>query len=115
MLNYDADSVNRASSELIDAELKPQVMIDCSHANSQKEYQRQADVCNDVCRQIIAGDQRIIGIMLESHLVEGRQDVTDIKKLTYGQSITDACINWETTEELLHKLAQAVAKRRSNR
>ena len=112
--NYDAESISMASGQLIDAGLAPHVMVDCSHANSRKEFRRQVEVCKDVSRQITAGDKRIIGIMLESHLVEGRQDVKDVKNLTYGQSITDACINWETTESLLSELAEAVAKRRNS-
>ncbi len=87
-------------------------MVDCSHANTNKDYRRQADVCRDVAGQIRNGDHRIMGVMLESHLVEGRQDVVPGKELTYGQSVTDACINWETTETLLRELAEAVKVRR---
>jgi 3-deoxy-7-phosphoheptulonate synthase len=87
-------------------------MVDCSHANSNKDYRRQADVCRDIAKQIRAGQTRIIGIMMESNLVEGRQDVIPGQKLTYGQSVTDACIAWETTEGLLQELAEAVRQRR---
>jgi 3-deoxy-7-phosphoheptulonate synthase len=87
-------------------------MVDCSHANSNKDYRRQADVCRDVARQLRAGETRITGVMMESNLVEGRQDVIAGQKLTYGQSITDACIAWETTDVLIHELADAVKQRR---
>lgn len=110
--NYDKESINRAAEQLQKSGLRPEVMVDCSHANSNKDYRRQADVCRDVARQISAGEKRIIGVMMESNLVEGRQDVVKGQKLTYGQSITDACIAWETTEELLQELAEAVRQRR---
>ncbi|MCW8829866.1 MAG: 3-deoxy-7-phosphoheptulonate synthase AroG [Gammaproteobacteria bacterium] len=110
--NYDKKSVQRAAEQLEKSGLRPNLMIDCSHANSNKEYLRQVDVCRDVAGQIQAGEQRIMGVMLESHLVEGRQDVDPDKELTYGQSVTDACINWETTEGLLRELAEAVKVRR---
>jgi 3-deoxy-7-phosphoheptulonate synthase len=87
-------------------------MVDCSHANSNKDYRRQVDVCQDVAGQIRNGERRIMGVMLESNLVEGRQDVEPDKELTYGQSVTDACIAWETTEGLLRELAGAVKARR---
>ncbi len=110
--NYDADSVDDAATKLEKNGLVPQLMIDCSHANSNKDYRRQLDVCRDVAKQVRAGEQRIIGVMLESHLKEGRQDVIPDQPLTYGQSITDACICWESTEVLLRELADAVAARR---
>jgi len=110
--NYDATSVEHAAEQLEKNGLKPQLMVDCSHANSNKDYKRQVDVCKDVASQIRKGEQRIIGVMLESHLVEGRQDVIQGQKLTYGQSITDACISWESTETLLKELAEAVQQRR---
>lgn len=110
--NYDAASVRQAAEQLEKNGLVPQLMVDCSHANSNKDYKRQVDVCRDVASQVENGDQRIIGVMLESHLVEGRQDVIPGQKLTYAQSITDACISWETTEGLLRTLAAAVQSRR---
>jgi 3-deoxy-7-phosphoheptulonate synthase len=110
--NYDSDSIDHACEQLEQNELRPQVMVDCSHANSNKDYRRQADVCRDIAKQIRAGQTRIIGIMMESNLVEGRQDVIPGQKLTYGQSVTDACIAWETTEGLLQELAEAVRQRR---
>lgn len=110
--NYDTAHVNDAAAALEKANLRPSVMIDFSHANSSKQYQRQLDVGADVAQQIAAGDHRINGVMIESHLVAGRQDVIPDQELTFGQSITDACINWESSEPLLHQLADAVRQRR---
>ena len=110
--NYDKDSINNAAEQLQQNGLHPSVMVDCSHANSNKDYRRQVDVCRDVAKQISSGEKRIFGVMMESNLVEGRQDVVKGQELTYGQSITDACIAWETSEVLLQELAQAVKQRR---
>ncbi|MBM4181220.1 MAG: 3-deoxy-7-phosphoheptulonate synthase AroG [Betaproteobacteria bacterium] len=110
--NFDATSVNAACGELAAAGLRQQVMIDFSHANSSKQYQRQIDVGADVAGQIARGDRRIMGVMIESHLNAGRQDLQPDKPLAYGQSITDACIGWDATEPLLRQLAEAVRARR---
>jgi 3-deoxy-7-phosphoheptulonate synthase len=110
--NYDSKSVRHAAEQLEKSGLRPQVMVDCSHANSNKDYRRQAEVCRDVAAQVAEGETRIFGVMMESNLVEGRQDVVKGQELTYGQSVTDACIAWETTEVLLQELAEAVKKRR---
>lgn len=112
--NYDAASVNDAAGQLENDQQRAKLMIDCSHANSEKDHTRQVSVCRDVASQIAAGDQRIFGIMLESHLVCGRQDADNLDKddLMYGQSITDACMGWEETEGLLRELAAAVKARR---
>ena len=110
--NYDSDSIRQAAEQLQQNGLRPEVMVDCSHANSDKDYRRQPNVCRDIARQLRAGETRIIGVMMESNLVEGRQDVVPGQELTYGQSITDACIAWETTEVLLQELAEAVKQRR---
>jgi len=110
--NYDAQSVARACAELEAAAMKPQVMIDFSHANSQKQPARQVMVGEDVARQISDGEARIIGVMIESHLVAGRQDVVHGKPLVYGQSITDGCLGWPESEQLLSHLAAAVGRRR---
>jgi 3-deoxy-7-phosphoheptulonate synthase len=110
--NYDSASVQQAAEQLQKSGLQPCLMVDCSHANSNKDYRRQLDVCQDVAGQIRNGEKRIMGVMLESNLVEGRQDVVPDKELTYGQSVTDACINWESTETLLRELATAVKVRR---
>jgi len=111
--NYDADSVNEACEKLSAAGLTPQVMIDFSHANSKKIPENQVLVSEDVANQISSGDKRIIGLMIESHLVAGRQDVIDGKAATYGQSITDACIDIDTTEKMIGDLAAAVRSRRN--
>jgi len=110
--NFDAESVGQVCTDLADAGLRPQVMIDLSHANSSKQYQRQIEVGQDVARQIAAGDERIMGVMIESHLTPGRQDLVPGKPLAYGQSITDACIGWDATEPLLREFAAAVQARR---
>ena len=83
-------------------------MVDCSHGNSRKDYRRQAEVAAEVAEQVASGSPYICGVMIESHLVEGRQDLVPGKPLTYGQSITDACISWETTVPILEQLAAAV-------
>ncbi|MDD9821788.1 MAG: 3-deoxy-7-phosphoheptulonate synthase [Gammaproteobacteria bacterium] len=113
--NYDAASVNEACDKLRAAGLTPQVMIDFSHANSRKVPENQVGICGDVAAQIAAGDRRIMGVMIESHLVAGRQDVVDGKAAVYGQSITDACIDIDTTERMLDDLAAAVRARRPGR
>ena len=110
--NYDAASVAAACAELAAAGQPPQVMIDASHSNSRKQHRLQIDVMQDVGRQVVAGDRRIFGIMLESNLVEGRQDLVPGKPLTYGTSITDACIGWDETLGVLDVLAEAVRQRR---
>ncbi|MEQ8288210.1 MAG: 3-deoxy-7-phosphoheptulonate synthase [Gammaproteobacteria bacterium] len=110
--NYDAESVNKVAEELEAAGLPANIMIDLSHANSRKQHQAQIDVGESVASQVEGGDKRIIGVMLESHLVEGRQDVKPGEKLVYGQSITDACLGWDDTTVLLQRLADAASKRR---
>jgi 3-deoxy-7-phosphoheptulonate synthase len=110
--NYDAASVAGACAELAAAGLPPRVMVDFSHANSSKQYQRQIDVGHDVAGQIAAGDGRIFGVMIESHLNPGRQDLVPGAPLAHGVSITDACIGWDDTEPLLRLLADAVRQRR---
>lgn len=109
--NYDAASVDDACALLAKAALPERVMIDCSHANSRKMPKRQSYVCRDICAQITDGDQRIMGVMIESNLVEGNQS-PDSKPLVRGMSVTDACISWENTLPLLEKLAESVRIRR---
>jgi len=111
--NYDAESVDIAAREMEEAGLEPRLMVDCSHANSHKQPERQVDVARDVAGQLSRGDERIIGVMLESHLVGGRQDNKAGTPLVYGQSITDGCLAWDLSEPLLHDLAAAVRERRS--
>jgi 3-deoxy-7-phosphoheptulonate synthase len=110
--NYDAASVEAASAELIRGGLAPRIMIDTSHANSSKKPENQPLVAADIARQLAGGDTRIMGVMIESNLVAGRQDVRPGVALTYGQSITDGCIDWGTTVQVLNVLADAVAARR---
>jgi len=88
-------------------------MVDFSHANSNKQFKRQLDVCEDISAQVEGGNQSIFGVMIESHLVEGNQKVVAGEDLTYGQSITDACIGWADTEQSLARLAAAVKQRRT--
>jgi 3-deoxy-7-phosphoheptulonate synthase len=111
--NYDAASIERVSGELEKAKLPARIMVDFSHANSGKKHERQIDVARDVIGQIAGGESRIFGVMVESNLVAGRQDVVPGRKLVYGQSITDACLGWDETEPLLRDLARAVDARRS--
>jgi 3-deoxy-7-phosphoheptulonate synthase len=110
--NYDAASVEAACAEAVKSGVRPAVMIDASHANSSKKPENQPLVLADVGAQVAAGDRRIIGVMIESNIVAGRQDLEPGKPLVYGQSITDGCIGWETTVEALETLAGSVAARR---
>ena len=110
--NYDAASVDAACKDVAAAGLAARLMIDFSHANSRKQYGLQVEVAADVGGQIAQGDDRIVGVMVESHLIEGRQDLTPGCTLQYGQSITDACIGWEDSVRVLDVLAEAVRKRR---
>ncbi|HET9062043.1 MAG TPA: 3-deoxy-7-phosphoheptulonate synthase, partial [Candidatus Binatia bacterium] len=110
--NHDAKSVAEVAANLRKVGLPSRVMIDCSHGNSQKDYRRQPEVAHSVAEQVAGGSDAICGVMLESHLVEGRQDLEPGKPLVYGQSITDACISWETTVPILEELADAVRARR---
>ncbi|VAW75584.1 2-keto-3-deoxy-D-arabino-heptulosonate-7-phosphate synthase I alpha [hydrothermal vent metagenome] len=113
--NYNAAGVASASDQLEKAGLPTWLMIDFSHGNSSKQYQRQLIVCDDVVQQIVAGDECIVGAMIESHLKEGRQDCLPGIELEYGKSITDACISWDDTVPLLEKLADAVQRRRERK
>ena len=113
--NYDQASIDALVARLRAAGLAEAVMVDCSHGNSRKDYRRQLEVASEVADQVAAGSSAICGVMLESHLVEGRQDLTPGKNLTYGQSITDACISWENTVPILEQLATAVRQRRAVR
>jgi len=110
--NYDAQSVQDACQTLENAGVNPRLMIDASHANSHKDYTRQPQVLMDVGGQIREGDARIFGVMVESHLVGGRQDLVAGQPLTWGQSITDGCIDWDSSVQVLDGLAQAVRERR---
>ena len=111
--NYDAASVEAAATELARNGVAPRIMIDTSHANSGKKPENQPAVAADIARQLADGDARIIGVMIESNLVAGRQDVRSGTPLTYGQSITDGCIDWNTTAATLQLLADAITARRN--
>ena len=113
--NFDAASVANAVAALEKAKLPPYLMVDFSHANSYKDYRRQPEVAANIAEQIAGGSKAIMGVMIESHLVEGNQKADGKKReeLVYGQSITDACINWDTTVQVLDQLSQAVAARRT--
>ena len=111
--NFDAASVRVASLALQAADLPARLVIDCSHGNSNKDHARQSIVAADIAQQLASGSERICGVMLESHLIEGRQDIVNGRSgLRYGQSVTDACIGWETTVGVLQDLAGAVQIRR---
>ncbi|MBD5782059.1 3-deoxy-7-phosphoheptulonate synthase [Pelagicoccus sp. NFK12] len=113
--NYDADSVAAAIEQMGKAKVETGLIVDFSHGNSRKRFERQAEVGRDVAGQVAAGQSGIVGCMIESHLVEGNQKVVPGEPLVYGQSITDACIGFETTESLLRELAEAARKRRRGR
>jgi 3-deoxy-7-phosphoheptulonate synthase len=110
--NYSAAHVSEVKAGLEKAGLPPRIMIDFSHANSSKQFKKQLDVATDVSGQIAGGDASIMGVMIESHLVEGNQSLESGEPLVYGQSVTDACIGWEDTETVLRQLAAAVQARR---
>ncbi|MDH5331395.1 MAG: 3-deoxy-7-phosphoheptulonate synthase, partial [Aquincola sp.] len=110
--NYDAAHVQAACKALRGAGQREQVMIDCSHANSRKQHRRQVEIATDIASRIAAGDRRISGVMIESHLEEGRQDLQPGQPLRRGVSITDACLGWAQTEPVLQSLADAVQARR---
>src|SRR5271168_1152122 len=111
--NYNAAAVAETAVQMEKAGLAPRIMIDCSHANSNKDHRRQGLVCRDVAAQIASGDRHIVGVMIESNLVAGAQTFVPGKPLVYGQSITDACIDWSETHRLLTELAAAVRSARS--
>jgi 3-deoxy-7-phosphoheptulonate synthase len=111
--NFDASSVEAACQELARNGLAQRLMIDCSHANSQKRHDNQIAVAENIAQQLEAGESRIVGVMVESHLVPGRQDLLPGQPLVYGQSITDACLGWDDSVRLLDRLAAAVKARRA--
>ncbi|NDJ16372.1 3-deoxy-7-phosphoheptulonate synthase [Myxacorys almedinensis] len=110
--NYSAADLERATAELTQQNIIPRVMVDCSHGNSSKDYRRQSIVLKDLAEQLKAGSQHCMGVMIESHLVAGSQSIpNDLNQLTYGQSITDACVDFSTTLDMLHLLADSVEHR----
>jgi len=110
--NFDAASVAATAEQMEKTKVQPRIMIDFSHANSSKDYRKQSIVCRDVAAQVAAGEKRIMGVMIESNLVAGAQSLVNGKALVYGQSITDACIDWPETQTLLRELAASVKERR---
>ena len=113
MVNFGAESVAQTAAQMKKAGVEPRIMIDFSHANSSKDYRRQAIVCHDVSGQVAEGNPNIVGVMIESNLVAGAQKLVAGQPLVYGQSITDACIDWPETDKLLAELAAAVRARRT--
>jgi 3-deoxy-7-phosphoheptulonate synthase len=111
--NYDAANVARVSSLLADSGMHARLMVDCSHGNSAKQTERQALVAADVAARIADGADRVFGVMLESNLIGGRQDIVPGQPLVYGQSVTDACLGWDATLPILENLAAAVSARRA--
>jgi len=111
--NYSAEHVQAVKADLQKNGLPAQIMIDFSHANSSKQFKKQLDVNDDVCQQLSQGEKAIIGVMIESHLVEGNQSLESGEPLVYGKSVTDGCIGWGDTELVLRKLAAAVKARRA--
>jgi 3-deoxy-7-phosphoheptulonate synthase len=115
--NYDADSVGAACRELEAARLPATLMVDCSHANSSKQHEKQLEVARDIAGQIASGSRKVFGVMVESHLVGGAQKFTpgqdQAQALEYGKSITDACIGWNESLDLLETLSGAVRQRRA--
>ncbi|MGB7743491.1 MAG: 3-deoxy-7-phosphoheptulonate synthase [Terracidiphilus sp.] len=115
LTNFDAASVAETAAQMVKSGIAPRIMIDFSHANSRKDYSRQSVVGRDVAAQIAAGNRHIIGVMIESNLVAGAQKLIPGQPLVYGQSITDACIDWAETHKLLEELAAAVRSRRGGK
>ena len=109
--NYQKEFINETSLILKNNNLEESIMVDMSHGNSSKQHKKQIDVCNDIADQIKSGEKRITGVMIESNLKEGNQKADDLNNLTYGQSITNACINWEDTKDCLNRLAESVSVR----
>ena len=109
--NFNSEAIQRTLTALVEADVNDSIMVDASHGNSQKQFKKQIDVVNDLATQISAGNESLRGLMLESHLVEGNQSITE--SLTYGQSITDACMNWDDTLNCLNVISEAVEKRRA--
>ena len=109
--NYQSQYIEETAEMLKKNNLEDTIMIDMSHGNSSKQHKKQIDVCQDIANQIIKGEDRITGVMIESNLEEGNQKADDLSQLVYGKSITDACINWQDTKDCLHQLADAVSQR----
>ncbi len=112
--NYSKEDIDKTANILQNNNLVESIMVDMSHGNSSKQHKKQLIVCEDISKQISLGEDRITGVMIESNIEEGNQSAKDLKNLVYGQSITDACINWEDTKTCLNQLAEAVSARENN-
>lgn len=110
--NFSPEHIQKTKEDLAKAKLPQKIMVDCSHGNSQKDHAKQRLVVDSLCEQLSSGETAVFGAMIESNLVAGKQNLTNKDKLTYGQSITDACVDWDDTEALLEQLAQASKQRR---
>ena len=110
--NYGAESIANTSNLLTQSGLKSSMMVDMSHGNSSKQHKKQIDVCKSICSQLLEGERRITGVMIESNIVEGNQSIAKKQDLVYGQSVTDACLSWEDTKGCLESLSEAVIGRR---
>ena len=110
--NYGSESIEATSKLLTESGLKTSIMVDMSHGNSSKQHKKQIEVCKSICGQLLSGERRITGVMIESNLVEGNQSITKKQDLVYGQSITDACLSWEDTMGCLESLSEAIIERR---
>ena len=110
--NYGSESIEDTANLLTESGLKAFMMVDMSHGNSSKQHKKQIEVCNSICSQLLSGESRITGVMIESNLVEGNQSITRKQDLVYGQSITDACLNWDDTRSCLDSLSEAIIERR---
>jgi 3-deoxy-7-phosphoheptulonate synthase len=110
--NYESQHIDSTSRLLAESDLPQSIMVDMSHGNSSKQHKKQIEICNNIAVQLGSGEKRITGVMIESNLVEGNQPITNKENLVYGQSITDACLNWQDTEICLETLSEAIAKRR---
>ena len=110
--NYGSESIEDTANLLTESGLKASMMVDMSHGNSSKQHKKQIEVCNSICSQLLSGESRITGVMIESNLVEGNQSITRKQDLVYGKSITDACLNWEDTRGCLESLSEAIIGRR---
>ena len=106
--NFDKKSIEETSYLLSKAGLTKAIMVDMSHGNSKKQYKKQIEVCENICDQLLSGEKRIAGVMIESNLIEGKQEIKKKSDLIYGKSITDACLGWEDTRSCLNKLAESL-------
>lgn len=112
--NYDKEHIEKVSQQMLDADIQNSIIIDCSHGNSNKDYRNQSLVVDNICEQLEKSSNRLCGVMIESHINAGNQKLAALETLAYGKSITDACIDWQETEQVLGKLAAAAQSKKSN-